>query len=153
MSFLGLMWKFWLIMKNPQDFGWTSGLEGALCHSFPSLFSYCVVPEISISELSLLNWDLGFWHILSLAQLEGSHRLVAILSTPSMADNVIVWSIYVLGQFTVNSLYAELIPRSSTSHFKDLWRAWISPIIIILCSKLLKCDSLPLTKSKNVLVT
>ena len=65
----GASTRFWL------DW-WTR--DAPLASSFPVLFSYCSHPEISISELSLNGWDLGFWRSLSLEELGDWHRLAAL---------------------------------------------------------------------------
>ena len=53
--------RFWL--------DWWCG-DSTLFVSFPTLFSYCPNPDISIAELSANSWDLAFRRSLSLEEFE-----------------------------------------------------------------------------------
>lgn len=61
--------QFWL--------DWWHG-DAPLAASFPILFSYCSNLQISISELSANNWDLGFRRALSPEELDQWQQLAAL---------------------------------------------------------------------------
>lgn len=112
--------RFWL--------DWWSG-DSPLASSFPILFSYCSNQEISISELSRNNWDLGLRRSLSPAELGDWHRLAALFPVLSEGKDSVAWPHAASGKFSVKSLYSRLISGTPTSKFKQVWTAKIPPKI------------------------
>ena len=76
----GLSVRFWL--------DWWCG-DSHLSVSFPTLFSYCPNPDISIAELSVNNWDLDFRRSLYPIEFEEWHRLSALF--PTLSENGTRW--------------------------------------------------------------
>lgn len=118
----GASTRFWL--------DWWSG-DSPLASSFPVLFSYCSNPDISISELSANEWDLGLRRSLSPVELDDWHRLAALFPTLSEEDDSVVWPHVASGKFSVKSLYSRLISGTPTSKFKNVWAAKVPPKIKI----------------------
>lgn len=107
---------------------WWHG-DAPLHLSFPTLFSYCSNQEISIRELSLCNWDLGFRHSLSPVELASWQDLSALFPTLSEADDGLLWPHTTSGKFSVKSLYSTLVQGHHSSKFKGVWKARVPPKI------------------------
>lgn len=116
----GASTHFWL--------DWWSG-DTPLATSFLVLFSYCSNPEISISELSRNNWDLGLRRSLSPEELGDWHRLAALFLVLSEDVDSVSWPHTASGKFSVKSLYARLIYENPSTKFKQFWAARIPPKI------------------------
>ena len=114
--------SFWL--------DWWVG-DTTLAVAFPTLFSYCSAPEISIFELSVHNWDLDFRRSLSPAELDDWQRLTACFPLLSEEDDSVVWPYSSSGHFSVKSAYAKLSSGAHTVKFKDIWLVRIPPKIKI----------------------
>lgn len=94
-------------------------------------FSFVAVPSISSAELAARQWDLGFHRVLSPAELDDWHHLVAILPVPSESPDVVSWPHSVSGHFSVKSCYRALSVGSTVTRFKDLWAARVPPKVKI----------------------
>ena len=84
--------RFWL--------DWWVG-ETTLAVAYPTLFSFCADPEISIFELSVNNWDLDFRRSLSPAELDDWQRLTACFPLLSEEEDSVVWPLSASGRFSV----------------------------------------------------
>jgi hypothetical protein len=118
----GASTRFWL--------DWWCG-DSTLSVAFPTLFSFCPKPEISIAELAANNWDLAFRRSLSPEELEEWQRLAALFPSLSEAEDSVVWPHSSSGRFSVKSLYAKLIDGTPTNKFCQIWRARIPPKVKI----------------------
>ena len=114
--------RFWL--------DWWVG-DTTLAVAYPTLFSYCADPEISIFELSAQGWVLDFRRSLSPVELEDWHRLIACFPLLSEEEDSVVWPLSSSGRFSVKSAYSKLIPGGHSVKFKDIWSARIPPKIKI----------------------
>ena len=119
-------------MVNPLIFwlDWWVG-DTTLAVAYPTLFSFCADPEISISELSDLGWVLDFRRTLSPVELDDWQRLTTCFPLLSEEDDSVVWPLSALGRFSVKSAYSKLVSGARTAKFKDIWPARIPPKIKI----------------------
>ena len=109
-TFLGIMLKF-VVGNGGSTWFWLDWWCGdsTLVVAFPTLFSYCSTPMISIFELSRNNWDLAFRISLSPVELDVWHRLAALFPLLLEEEDYVVWHHSASGRFSVKSLYSRPI--------------------------------------------
>lgn len=93
--------------------------------AFPTLFSYCALPSISVAELAASEWNFGFSRMLSPEELEEWHCLVALLPVLSGTTDSVSWPWSASDRFSVKSAYAKLSSGPVASHFCGIRRARI----------------------------
>ena len=114
--------RFWL--------DWWCG-DSPLSVTFPTLFSYCSDPNISIAMLASQGWNLAFRRSLSPVEFEDWQRLTALFPTLSTVRDSVLWPLSASGRFSVKSLYSKLVGGAPTSRFSKVWKARIPPKIKI----------------------
>ncbi|KAE8798655.1 hypothetical protein D1007_26144 [Hordeum vulgare] len=65
--------------------------DSTLSVTFPTLFSFCPEPDISIAELAGDNWDLAFRRALSPEELVQWQHLAALFPSLSEAEDSMLW--------------------------------------------------------------
>ena len=114
--------RFWL--------DWWCG-DSPLSVTFPTLFSYCSDPNISIAKLASQGWNLAFRRSLSPVEFEDWQRLTALFPTLSTVRDSVLWPLSASGHFSVKSLYSKLVGGTPTNRFSQIWKARIPPKIKI----------------------
>lgn len=109
---------FWRDLWHPS---------GRLDALFPTLFSFCSDPDISIAELAAKDWDLGLRRTLSPDELVDWQRLVAMLPSLSKDEDEVSWTLTASSKFSVKSLYSALVGGRPTNRFSPVWRARVPP--------------------------